>query len=75
MLGKYENQTLPLGVCNSPDIFQVKISDLFKAFDTVRGHIDGILAITKYDFADHLKALEKVLQKLAEIGLKCNEEK
>ena len=30
-------------------------------------HIDNILVRTKNDFADHLKAPEKVLQKLAEV--------
>ena len=31
--------------------------------------------ITRKDFKDHLKALDKVLQKLVEAGLKLNVEK
>ena len=40
----------------------------------VHEYIDKILVITKYDFIDHLKDLEKVLQKLVESGLKINAE-
>ena len=35
----------------------------------VRAYIDDILVITKNNFGDHLKALDRVLQKLAEAGL------
>ena len=40
----------------------------------VRVYIGDVLAITKDDFTDHLKALEIVLQKLSETGLKVNTE-
>ena len=36
---------------------------------------DLVLVITKYNFIDHLKALEKLLQKPAEAGLKIDPEK
>ena len=73
--GKYEYHKLPMGVCNSPDIFQEKISELFEGFDTVRAYIDDILVITKNDFMDHLVELEKAQQRLAEAGLKFNADK
>ena len=38
-------------------------------------YIDVALVITKKDFMDHLKLLNKVSQKPAEIGLKVNMEK
>ena len=41
----------------------------------VCAYIDGVLVITKKYLADHLKKLEKVLQKITEAGLKVNEEK
>ena len=63
-----------MGVCNSPNIFQEKISELFEGFDTVRTFLDNVIFITSKYFTDHLKALEKVLQKLAELGLKLNAE-
>ena len=34
--GKYEYQCLPLGLCNSPDIFQEKMSELMVGLDYVR---------------------------------------
>ena len=40
----------------------------------VRVYIYEVLVITKHNFADHMKALEKVLQKLAEAGLKVKTE-
>ena len=32
--GKYEYQQLPMGLCNSPDIFQEKMNDLLDGLDT-----------------------------------------
>ena len=63
-----------MGVCNSPDIFQEKISKNFDRFDTVRESIDDVIIITKDNFTDHLKSLDKVIQKLMEAGLKVNTE-
>ena len=45
--GKYKYQKLPLGVCNSPDIFQEKISKLFEGFNTVCADIIDVPLITK----------------------------
>ena len=64
-----------MGVCNSPDIFQEKISELFQGFDEVRAYIDDVLVITKENYDNHLVALERVLQRLAEAGLKVNADK
>ena len=41
----------------------------------VRAYIDDVLVITKNNFEDHLKALDKFLQILAEAWLKVNAEK
>jgi hypothetical protein len=38
--GKYEYQRLPMGLCNSPDIFQEKMSELLDGLDTVRCYIE-----------------------------------
>ena len=45
--GKYEYQRLPMGLCNSPDIFQEKMSELFVGLDIVRVYIDDLLYVTK----------------------------
>ena len=33
--GKYEYQQLPMGLCNSPDIFQENMSESFVGLDTI----------------------------------------
>ena len=38
--GKYEYQKLPMGLCNSPDIFQEKMGELFNDLECVRTYID-----------------------------------
>ena len=41
----------------------------------VRVYIDNIIVITKYDLVDPLMALERVLQKVAEVGSNTNAKK
>ena len=62
-------------VCNNPNIFQEKISELFEGFNTVREYIDNLLVIAKKYFTDHLKELEKYLQWLTEALWKIKAEK
>ena len=64
-----------MGVCNSPDIFQIYISELFDVFDMVCAYIDDVLIITINIFEEHLKALERVIQRLVDAGFKVNTEK
>ncbi len=58
--GKYEYQRIPMGLCNSPDIFQEKMSELMEGLEFVRTYIDDLLCITKGTFEDHLEKLERV---------------
>ena len=55
-----------MGVYNIPDIFQENISEICKGFDIVHAYIYNIQVITKNSLQDHLKALEKHLQRLTE---------
>ena len=73
--GKYEMQRLPMGLCNSPDIFQEKMSSLFADLQFVRAYIDDLLIITKGTFKDHLEQVRTVLQRLKGAGLKVNAKK
>ena len=73
--GKYEYQRLPMGLCNSPDIFQEKMSNLMYDLEYVRTYIDDLLVITNGDWTDHLNSLEAVLKRLQDAGLKVNEKK
>ena len=70
--GKYCYKRLPMGVVNSPDIFQQKMNDLFHGFEFIRAYIDAILILTKGDWTDHIQKLVLTLNKLKEKGLKCN---
>ena len=70
--GKYEYLRLPMGLCNSPDIFQEKMSELMEGLDFARAYIDDLLVVTQGDFSTHLDQLEQVLTRLAEAGLKIN---
>jgi len=70
--GKCEHQAIPMGLCNSPDIFQEKMSELMDGLAFVRTHIDDLLCLTKGTFSDHLEKAELVLQRLQKAGLKVN---
>ena len=73
--GKYEMQRLPMGLCNSPDIFQEKMSKLMQDLDFVHTYINDLLVLTKGSFEDHLEKLERVLVRLQQAGLKVNAKK
>ena len=73
--GKYEYQRLPMGLCNSPDIFQEKMSELMEGLDFVRTYIDDLLCLTKGTFEDHLEKLERVFARLSRAGLRVNAKK
>ena len=72
---KFECVKLPMGLCNSPDIFQEKMSELFQGFEYVRAYKNDIFLIKKNKWDDHLEKLETVLNKLAHTGLKVKAEK
>ena len=73
--GKYEYQRLPMGLSNSPDIFQEKMSILMSDLEYVRAYIDDLLVISKDDWTDHLEKLEEVFKRLQDAGLKVNARK
>ena len=69
---KYEYLRLPMGLCNSPDIFQEQMSELMYGFDFIRVYLDDLLVISKGDYIIHLSRLENVFSRLAEAGLRIN---
>ena len=73
--GKYEYNALPMGLCNSPDIFQEKMSELMAGLEFVRTYIDDLLCISAGSFNDHLAKLDQVLQRVQKAGLKINAKK
>jgi transposase InsO family protein len=72
-----------MGLKNSPDIFQEKMSGLMAGLEFVRTYIDDILIITnslandseEYTFEKHLEQIEKVFERLQDAGLKVNAKK
>jgi len=73
--GKYEYLRLPMGLCNSPDIFQEKMGELFAGLEFARAYIDDLLVISTSTLADHLDKLDQVLKRLQDAGLKVNASK
>jgi len=69
---KHEYQAIPMGFCNSPDIFQEKMSELMDGLGFVQTYIDDLLCLTKGTFSDHLEKIELILQRLQKAGLKVN---
>ena len=61
-----------MGLCNSPDMFQEKMSELFIGLDTVRVYIDNLLHVTKISWTEHLVILKDMFTRLQKAGLKIN---
>ena len=72
---KYRYKQVPVGVSNSPDIFQEKMNEMLRGFGFIGAYIYDLLIIKKIDWSDHLEKLEITLQKIKYSGLKCNIEK
>src|SRR5687768_13985202 len=73
--GKYEYLRLPMGLCNSPDIFQEKMSELMIGLEFARAYFNNLLIISKTDFNEHLEHLEVALNRFSEADLKINASK
>ena len=61
---KYWYKRLPMGVTNSPEIFQQIMNDLFYGFEFIHEYIDELLILTKVDWIDHVQKLELTINKL-----------
>ena len=68
--GKYEYQRLPMGLCNSPDIFQEYMGELLGDLEHVGAYIDDLLIISKGSYQDHLQKLDEVFARLEAAGVK-----
>ena len=47
-----------MGLCNSPDIFQENMSELFVGIDTERVYIDDLLHVTKGSWEEHVTVIK-----------------
>ena len=74
--GKYVYQHLPMGLCNSSDIFQECIMyKIFSDLEYVCVYIDDLLVTSCSTFEEHLQKLDLVFSQLSESGLKINANK
>jgi hypothetical protein len=73
--GKYSSLRLLMGIADSPDIFQAKMSELIVALAFVKTYLDDLFCITQASLEDHLDKLREVLTRLQEAGLKVNAQK
>ena len=73
--GKYKYQRLTMGLCNSPDIFQEKMSELFFVLDTVCVCINDLFHVTKFSWTEHITVLKEIFTRLQKAGLKVNASK
>ena len=64
-----------MGLCNSPDIFQEKMNQLFNGLEYVRAYIGDLLIIGNDNFEDHRNKVKIDLKKLKAAGFKINTEK
>ena len=62
-------------MCNSPNIIQENMSELFVGLDTVRVYIDDLLHVTKVSWTEHLTVIEEIFTRLHKDGLKVNSRK
>ena len=70
--GKYRYLRLPMGIKNSPDIFQVIMQGLMADLEYVRAYIDDILIISNGTFEDHMRKVAEVLARLEKAGFMVN---
>ena len=64
-----------MGLCNSPDILQEKMNEMFRGIELIRAYINDLLIIMRGDWSDQINQLKLVLKKLRANILKCNMEK
>ena len=56
--GKYPYKPLPMGVENSQEIFQQKMTDLFHGFEFICAYLYDLLVLTKEDRKYHVQKLD-----------------
>ena len=67
--GKYQYQRLPMGIKTLPDFAQAMIKKILGDLN-IEAYLDDLGIWTKGSFDEHLVAVEQVLARLAEAGMK-----
>ena len=73
----YEWIRIPFGLRNAPPAFQRYINQVLRGYKGVicEPYLDDILAFSKDSFEDHVKVIDKILERLEEKGIKLRAEK
>jgi hypothetical protein len=72
--GLYQYQRLVFGIKSAPSIWQRAIDQVLQGLDGTQCYLDDIF-VTGSSEEEHLKNLEKVLQRLKPFGLRANRNK
>ena len=73
-MGRFFFKRLPFGISSAPEIFQRTMLELLEGIDGVICYFDDILCHSKTE-AEHEILLEKVKERLKEVGLQLNKQK
>ena len=68
---KFQYQRLPMGIKVSPDFTQSMIKKILDNMD-IDAYMDDLGIWSKGSFNDHMLIVDKVLERLAPDGMKCN---
>ncbi len=58
--GKYSYKQLPMGIADSPDIFQGKMSELMESLEYVWAYLYDLLCISKGSLEDQLENYKRL---------------
>lgn len=70
--GLYKYRRLPMGLSISPDIFQERMAKLFGDLPWVKVYIDDLLIFSDGSYKDHMRKVDKVLERLKSKNLAVN---
>jgi Reverse transcriptase (RNA-dependent DNA polymerase) len=70
--GKYKYLRLPMGIKNSPDIFQAIMHNILGDLEYSSAYIDDISITSSGDFNDHLDKVKEILNHLEHISFQAN---
>ena len=73
--GIYQHMVLPMGIKNSPDIFQGIMNSLFNDVLFASTYLDDILIFSDESIEDHLSKVCTVLERLDKSGFCANVQK
>ena len=73
--GKFRYNRLPMGMCASGDIFQVKVDELLGDIRGINTYIDDILVLSKDCFGKHIEQLIMIFGGLRAAGLELSSPK